>query len=149
MPHEPQVGTPSEWFRRAKSNQIRAEQPRPAGVCWEDMCFDAQQAVEKALKALLVHYNIPFRYVHDIAELLTLLEQAGLSLPEDVRLAAGLSDYAVAARYPGPMEPVTEEEYQEAVALSATMLRWVERLLGQKQEPGNADIQPPQVAEEG
>jgi HEPN domain-containing protein len=135
MPHEPQVGTPVEWLRRAKSNLIRAQQPRPEGVCWEDLCFDAQQAVEKALKALLVHRNIPFRYVHDIAELLTLVEQSGIRLPEDVRLAAGLSDYAVAARYPGPMEPVTEEEYQEAIALAEAVLRWVEQLLRFRQEP--------------
>jgi HEPN domain-containing protein len=129
MPPEPQIGTPVEWLRRAKSNLIRAQQPRPEGVCWEDLCFDAQQAVEKALKALLVHRNIPFRYVHDVAELLTLVEQDGISLPEDVRLAASLSDYAVAARYPGPMEPVTEEEYQEAIALAEAVLRWVEQLL--------------------
>jgi len=135
MPHEPQVGTPAEWLRRAKSNLIRAQQPRPDGVCWEDLCFDAQQAVEKALKALLVHRNIPFRYVHDIAELLTLVEQGGIRLPEDVRLAASLSDYAVAARYPGPMEPVTEEEYQEAIALAEAVLRWVEQLLRLRQEP--------------
>jgi len=116
-----------------QSNLIRAQQPRPEGVCWEDLCFDAQQAVEKSLKALLVHYQLPFRYVHDIAELLTLLEQGGIILPEDVRLAAGLSDYAVAARYPGPMEPVTEEEYQEAVVLSVAVLRWVEQSLGSAQ----------------
>lgn len=82
---------------------------------------------------------MPFRYVHDIAELLTLLEQGGITLPEDVRLAAGLSDYAVAARYPGPMEPVTEEEYQEAIVLSAAVLRWVEQLLGSAQTLDAAD----------
>ena len=60
MPHESQVGTPAEWLQRAKSNLIRAQQPRLEGVCWEDLCFDAQQAVEKALKALLIHYNIPY-----------------------------------------------------------------------------------------
>ncbi len=109
MPHESQVGTSAEWLRRAKSNLIRAQQPRPEGVCREDLCFDAQQAVEKALKALLVYYHIPFRFVHDIAELLTLLEQSNINLPEDVRLAASLSDYAVAARYPAPVEPVTEK----------------------------------------
>lgn len=37
MPHESQVGTPAEWLRRAKSNLIRAQQPRPEGVCWEDL----------------------------------------------------------------------------------------------------------------
>jgi HEPN domain-containing protein len=128
MPPESQVGTPAEWLRRAKSNLIRAQQPRPEGVCWEDLCFDAQQAVEKALKALLVYYHIPFRFVHDIAELLTLLEQSNINLPEDVRLAASLSDYAVAARYPGPVEPVTEEEYREAVSLAEAVLRWVDQL---------------------
>ncbi len=129
MPPESQVGSAAEWLRRAKSNLIRAQQPRPEGVCWEDLCFDAQQAVEKALKALLVHYNIPFRFVHDIAELLTLLEQSNVNLPEDVLLAASLSDYAVAARYPGPMEPVTEEEYQEAVSLAEAVLHWVDQLV--------------------
>jgi len=128
MPHELDIGTPAEWLRRARSNLTRAQQPKPEEVCWEDLCFDTQQAVEKALKALLIHYGIAFRFVHDIAELLTLLEQHGIDLPEDVRLAASLSDYAVAARYPGPMEPVTEEEYWEAVALAETVFDWATQL---------------------
>jgi len=49
MPLEPELGMPVEWLRRAKSNLIRAKQPKPGGVFWEDLCFDAQQAVEKAL----------------------------------------------------------------------------------------------------
>lgn len=49
---------------------------------------------------ILVLKKIPFRFVHDIAELLTVLEQNGLSLPEQIRAAAELSDYAVEARYP-------------------------------------------------
>jgi len=68
---------------------------------------------QKALKALLLYNNIPFRFVHDIAELLTVLEQNGISFSEEIRAAAELSDYAVEARYPGPMEPVTEDEYKE------------------------------------
>lgn len=99
------VGTPENWLRRAKSNLIRAMQPKHEEVFWEDYCFDAQQAAEKALKALLLFHKIPFRFVHDIAELLTVLEQNGVSLPESIKKAAELSDYAVEARYPGPMEP--------------------------------------------
>lgn len=57
------------------------------------------------------------------------MEQGGISLPEDIRLAAALSDYAVEARYPGPMEPVTEEEYQQAIILAETVIRWVEQLI--------------------
>jgi len=95
------LGSPKGWLRRAKSNLIRAKQPKHEEVFWEDLCFDAQRAVEKSLKALLLFHKIPFRFVHDIAELLTVLEQNGLSLPEQIRAAAELSDYAVEARYPG------------------------------------------------
>ncbi len=129
MPPEPEMGTPLEWLRRAESNLIRAKQPRPEGVLWEALCFDAQQAAEKAIKGLLIFYGIPFRFVHDIAELLTRLERGGIALPEEVRLAAALSDYAVEARYPRPMEPVTEEEYRQAVVLAETVVRWAERLI--------------------
>jgi len=120
------LGSPKGWLRRAKSNLIRAKQPKHEEVVWEDLCFDAQQAVEKSLKALLLFHKIPFRFVHDIAELLTVLEQNGLSLPEQIRAAAELSDYAVEARYPGPMEPVTEDEHKEAVKIAEMVVSWVE-----------------------
>jgi HEPN domain-containing protein len=55
------IGTPEEWLKRAKSNLILAKQPKPDGAFWEDYCFDAQQAAEKALKALRIHYKISFR----------------------------------------------------------------------------------------
>ena len=122
-------GSPSDWLKRAKSNLIRARQPKPEEVFWEDICFDAQQAAEKSLKALLLFYKIPFRFVHDIAELLTALEQNGISLPEQIRAGAELSDYAVEARYPGPMEPVTEDEYKEAVRIAEMVVSWVEGLI--------------------
>ncbi len=77
------------------------------------------------MKALLLFNSIPFRFVHDITELLTLLEQNGFELPEEIRAGAELSDYAVEARYPSPMEPVTEQEYKEAIATSEQIVSWV------------------------
>jgi len=123
------VGTPDDWLRRAKSNLIRAMQPKHEKVFWEDYCFDAQQAAEKALKALLLFHKIPFRFVHDIAELLTVLEQNGVSLPESIKKAAELSDYAVEARYPGPMEPVTEDEHKEAIKAANDVVSWVKGII--------------------
>ncbi len=128
------VGSPKDWLRRAKSNLIRARQPKHEEVLWEDFCFDAQQAAEKSLKALLLYHEIPFRFVHDIAELLTVLEQNGISLPEQIRAAAELSDYAVEARYPRPIEPVTEDEYKEAVTIAEMVVSWVEGLIGSNTE---------------
>ncbi len=69
-------------MRRAQSNLSRAEQPKPEDVLWEDLCFDAQQAAEKALKAVLLFAGIKFRFVHDIGELVTLLTKNGFNAPK-------------------------------------------------------------------
>ncbi len=119
MPRDPnELGTAYDWLRRAKSNLIRAKQPKPEEVLWEDLCFDTQQAAEKALKAVLVARRIPFRFVHDIAELLTLIENQSVTLPEEIKASAELTDYSVESRYPGSFEPVTEEELNRALKIA-------------------------------
>lgn len=70
--------------------------------------------------------GIQFPYIHDLAQLLALVEQAGRAVPERVRGAAALSDYAVEARYPGLGEPVTREEYEQAVVTATAVLNWVQ-----------------------
>lgn len=116
---------PREWLNRAQSNLARARiGAGNADVYLEDLCFDAQQAAEKAIKALLIELDVRFPYVHDLAQLLTLVEQAGCTVPKHVREAARLSDYAVEARYPGVFEPVTREEYEEALAIATEVVEW-------------------------
>jgi HEPN domain-containing protein len=44
---------PREWLNRARSNLNRAR-AELAEVYFEDLCFDAQQAAEKAIKAVLI-----------------------------------------------------------------------------------------------
>jgi HEPN domain-containing protein len=110
---------PWGWLNRARSNLVRAKEGiNIEGVYLEDLCFDAQQAAEKAIKALLIHLGVRFPYTHDLAELLTIVEQTSPVVPEWVKEAARLSDYAVETRYPGLFEPITSEEYEEAVAIA-------------------------------
>ena len=123
------AGTWQQWLRRAQSNLIRAKQEKPDGVLWEDVCFDAQQACEKALKALLVYRGVPFRRVHDLAELLTIIQGSGIVLPPHVQTAAGLTVYAVEMRYPGSYPPVTDTEAREAVEQAEALVEWVKGLL--------------------
>jgi HEPN domain-containing protein len=118
-----------DWIRRAKSNLAIARGPVSDDVFREDLCFEAQQAAEKALKAVLINKNIPFRFVHDLAELLTLLEKHDVSLPDQIRSAASLTDYSVEARYPGPFEPVTESEFKEALHVAEAVVDWAEALI--------------------
>ena len=116
---------PQEWLNRAKSNLVRAQEDiRLSGVFLEDLCFDAQQAAEKAIKAVLIRRNIQFPYVHDLMALLALIEKEGESLPEPVKQAGRLTRFAVVTRYPGLEEPVTREEYERAVIIAEAVVQW-------------------------
>ena len=116
---------PREWMNRARSNLVRAGSPIP-GAYLEDLCFDAQQAAEKAVKAIMIARDIEFPYVHDLGNLLSLLEQTGESVPEVVRTAVSLTTYATTTRYPNLGSPVTEREYREAIAVAEAVVRWAE-----------------------
>ena len=119
-------GDPREWLRRARSNLARAAQGQVTpDMLLEDACFDAQQAVEKALKALLVSRGVQVPRTHAISELITTLAELGFEIPADVHEASVLTDYAVAARYPGPFEPVLLEDYEKAVATAKAVVSWV------------------------
>ena len=65
-----------EWMNRARSNLARAK-TRVPGAYLEDSCFDAQQATEKAIKAVMIMQDIDFPYTHDLAHLITILEARG------------------------------------------------------------------------
>ncbi|MDD3927403.1 MAG: HEPN domain-containing protein [bacterium] len=117
--------TPLDWLARAKGNLARVREPKPADAFWEDYCFDVQQAVEKSLKALILDRKLPFKYTHNIADLLKILEDNGVILPEGVCAATYLTDYAVEVRYPGPFEAVTEEEFEEALQVAEIVIVWV------------------------
>lgn len=74
-------GTPGDWLARAKGDLALARLPLPQGGFYEDLCFHAQQAAEKALKAVYLHYGGAFRYTHDLEELVTGLKQKDVEVP--------------------------------------------------------------------
>ena len=78
---------------------------------------------------MCIHYGIDFPYVHDLAEILTLIEEE-TSVPPGVREAARLTRFAVFTRYPGLADPVTDAEHQEAVAIAERVVKWAEEQVG-------------------
>lgn len=52
--------------------QKRIQKKDSNDIYLEDLCYNAQQAVEKAIKAVFIKYGIDFPFTHDIAELLSL-----------------------------------------------------------------------------
>ena len=119
---------PREWMNRARSNLARARSRIP-DVYLEDLCFDAQQAAEKAIKAVMIARDIEFPYVHDLDRLLTLLESTGQPVPDEIHRAERLTRYATAACYPGMERSVSEQEHAEAVAIAEAVVRWAEECL--------------------
>jgi HEPN domain-containing protein len=115
-----------EWLRRSHSNLVRCRQPRSEEIYFEDLCFDAQQAAEKAIKAVFVLHGKRFPLTHDLGELLENLESFISEIPVDVRLSAELTDYAVLTRYPNWGRRVTEEEFERALKLAQSVVDFVD-----------------------
>lgn len=124
-------GSPSEWLAHAASDLSLARLAKTRQeILPAQVCFHAQQAAEKALKAVLLHQRIEFPLIHDIEELLELAKAAGLALPPTVTEAGALTPYAVEARYPGQLEEVTPTDLDEAVHLAGQVLAWAQSIIG-------------------
>ena len=131
MPQDrPPPGSAGEWLRRARSNLVLARMELPEDGLYEDLCFHAQQAAEKSLKAIYQHHGWTFRYVHDLEELLTGLSGHGVEIPDGIERCLDLTSYASEARYPGLYEPVTSAEHSQAVQIAEQVLQWAESHLG-------------------
>ncbi len=57
--------------------------------------------------------------------MLKILEDFGVKIPEKIKEAKILTDYAVETRYPGDYEPVAEDEYIKAIMISEDVYNWV------------------------
>jgi HEPN domain-containing protein len=91
----------------------------------DGVCFHAQQAAEKMLKALLVVRGIPFHKTHQLTYLLDLLQTSD-GCGEAVRESAEkLQSYAVEVRYPDAGGDPTREDAMDALSCMETLERFV------------------------
>ena len=119
---------PVEWLNRAKSSLALAKQ-RSREIYPEDLCFQAQQAAEKAIKAVYISKKVAFPYIHDISQLLAALEKENVIIPNDIKNASTLTLYAAQTRYPGLENPVSDEEYHEALVSAERVVVWAEKII--------------------
>jgi HEPN domain-containing protein len=93
-------------------------------------CFHAQQAAEKALKAMMCLHGLEYRRTHDLEELADKLEVASAPPPITQDQLSRLTPYAVEFRYddeaPHLMSGV------EAEQLVTTLLTWAEAEIHQE-----------------
>ena len=96
---------PREWLRRAKGN-LRLASAKDPEVPLEELCYNAQQAAEKAIKAIFISLGKPFPYTHNLKRLLDLIAEM-MPVPADVLAAGELTRFAFEARYPGVAPQIT------------------------------------------
>lgn len=125
----------AHWTGRARSDLILARMADDERILPELLAFHAQQAAEKALKALLIHHQVEFPRTHVIATLLNLCERSGYQGTETLYDALALTRYAVATRYPSEEDPVTRDEAREAALIAANVLAWVEKQIELGMQP--------------
>ncbi len=116
------------WFKRAESNLKLAKAGNVSGVACEDLCFEAQQSAEKALKALLIYFGDEFPKVHSFVVLLERLQRY-VNIPKDIQDVLELSDYAIQTRYPGEYYPVQKKEFERAIHIAQGTLNWVKKVI--------------------
>ena len=72
----PEPGSPADWLRHAHSDLAMARHNPDDWILFESLCFHAQQAVEKALKALMISQGLAVPRTHNLSVLLALLDDS-------------------------------------------------------------------------
>ena len=114
-----------EWLKRARSSLELAKLADNELVYYEDLCFQAQQAVEKGLKGLLIYYGIEPEKTHNLFTLLKKLEDHA-KINDEIKEVLKLNNYSVQTRYPGDYVEVNKEEYVLSIAIAEKCLNWIE-----------------------
>jgi len=89
--------------------------------------FHAQQAVEKALKAVSALHEIETRRTHDLVALAQALLDAGCAVPFELESLRRLNPFAVEMRYEEEFELVTSR--QELTETVQSVLAWAECII--------------------
>jgi HEPN domain-containing protein len=92
------VSRAQDWFNQAVRDLEQAEDSRAAGR-HEWACFAAQQAAEKAVKALHLHHGQEF-WGHVIARSLQELPESVAVTDDLIEKAKVLDNFYIPARYP-------------------------------------------------
>jgi len=71
----------------------------------EKICYNCQQAAEKALKAILAYHDVEIPRTHNIKELVDKCKEHSGSIELENRVARQMTRYATISRYP---DSVTE-----------------------------------------
>lgn len=122
---------PHDWLRFAGEDLKAARKLcGDADILPNVVGFHAQQAVEKSIKALLIHAGEKFPFTHDLDELSGLYSGNGRTIPFDRAKLDELTPYATHRRYPGYVHQPGVKEQQRLLALAEEVFAWAQSVIG-------------------
>lgn len=90
------------WLHKADNDWLNVQNNLAASrIPWDTVCFHAQQAIEKSLKALLLHRGIVPPRVHDLVKLIDASPVDSAELKQWRKDFRELNGFAVKSRYGG------------------------------------------------
>jgi HEPN domain-containing protein len=121
------------WNEKKKSSLGIAKMAVNVDIYYEDLCYQAQQTVEKGLKGLLIYYGVEPEFTHNIGILLNELEKF-TEIPENIKEVTKLTKYAVITRYPGEYDDITKEGYEESIKIANNCFEWIKNKIKENKE---------------
>ena len=121
-----------DWLRQAERD-LEHSKADLKGQFYEWVCFSAQQAAEKALKALYQHLH-QLAWGHSVRDLLDNLSDR-FDTGDLMEGAKILDKYYIPARYPNgfdtgaPVDYFTEKEAKEAIAYADKIIRFCKDII--------------------
>ena len=123
----------TEWLRYADmdlataQNLLQTMHPAPLEI----ICYHCQQASEKYLKALMIHFGVEILKTHSLPTLVAVLSDF-LEIPVFIdESAENLTQFATKTRYPQAFS-VDETQTQKALFQAQKVKGWAEEVLQQK-----------------
>ena len=117
---------------KASHDLIAAEATIATGEALDMVCFHAQQAAEKSLKALLALHDVVYPWTHDLGELLALAESPFPAFTPLREAILSLTPFAVEVRYFGSVTP-DEEEAQQALQIAKDVYTLAEKIIADRE----------------
>ena len=116
-------------LQKAANDPVAARATLATGAATDTVCFHAQQAVEKSLKAVLALHDVEYPWRHDIDELVELVRPFAPEIgPYEDRII-GMTPFAVEIRYDTEFEPSLEKA-SEAVITAVEVQKLIAAIVG-------------------
>ncbi|MEO5572074.1 MAG: HEPN domain-containing protein [Bacteroidia bacterium] len=118
-----------KWLGSAESDmELSLKGKASKKILYITLCYHSQQAVEKSLKAVLIHLDKRYPHTHDISVLFNLIEETNIEIPNIIKPATEFTKYVI-WRYPDDIFEIEKEEYKHVIVIAQKVLKWAKSII--------------------